>query len=151
MVLRDGRVQQIGTPEELHTRPANWHVADFMGYRNLVPHEVGQGGRRHRGGRAGGRARRLTGTAVGEIDDGAEVIAAVRPEDVEVLEPGKSGSGQVLGAEVEVVEYQGREFAVEVLTEDGLRLHVRTDRRLAPGDTVTLRIDPQPAAGLPRR
>ena len=32
-----GRVQQIGTPEELHTQPANWHVADFMGYRNLLP------------------------------------------------------------------------------------------------------------------
>ena len=142
VVLRAGRVQQIGTPEELHTSPATWHVADFMGYRNLVPMKsakavdgtevVVQG-----------PGARLTGTAVGEIDDGAEVIAAVRPEDVEVLEPGKSGSGQVLGAEVEVVEYQGREFAVEVLTEDGLRLHVRTDRRPTPGDTVTLRIDPR--------
>ena len=35
VVLREGRVQQIGSPEELHTRPANWHVADFMGFRNL--------------------------------------------------------------------------------------------------------------------
>ncbi|MFD0516926.1 ABC transporter ATP-binding protein [Paractinoplanes durhamensis] len=40
VVLRDGRVQQIGTPEELHTRPANRHVADFMGYRNLLPLKV---------------------------------------------------------------------------------------------------------------
>jgi len=30
--LREGRVQQIGTPEQLHNNPANWHVADFMGY-----------------------------------------------------------------------------------------------------------------------
>ena len=36
VVLRDGRVQQIGTPQELHDNPANWHVADFMGYRNLL-------------------------------------------------------------------------------------------------------------------
>ncbi|MBX6389622.1 MAG: ABC transporter ATP-binding protein, partial [Frankia sp.] len=36
VVLRAGRVQQIGTPEELHSRPANWHVADFMGFRNLL-------------------------------------------------------------------------------------------------------------------
>ena len=34
VVLREGRVQQIGTPEQLHNNPANWHVADFMGYRN---------------------------------------------------------------------------------------------------------------------
>src|SRR5690606_35667742 len=36
VVLREGRVQQIGTPEQLHDHPANWHVADFMGYRNLL-------------------------------------------------------------------------------------------------------------------
>ena len=40
VVLREGRVQQVGTPEELHTRPANWHVADFMGFRNLLELEV---------------------------------------------------------------------------------------------------------------
>src|SRR5688500_4821869 len=34
--LREGRVQQIGTPQELHTRPANWHVAGFMGFRNML-------------------------------------------------------------------------------------------------------------------
>src|SRR5699024_1741776 len=36
VVLREGRVQQVGTPEELHASPVNWHVADFMGYRNLL-------------------------------------------------------------------------------------------------------------------
>ena len=36
VVLREGAVQQVGTPEDLHTRPANWRVADFMGYRNLL-------------------------------------------------------------------------------------------------------------------
>ena len=36
VVLRKGVAQQIGTPQELHTRPANWHVADFMGFRNLL-------------------------------------------------------------------------------------------------------------------
>src|ERR687890_292185 len=35
VVLRNGRVEQIGTPEDLHERPANRHVADFMGFRNL--------------------------------------------------------------------------------------------------------------------
>jgi putative spermidine/putrescine transport system ATP-binding protein len=40
VVLREGRMQQIGTPEELHNNPVNWHVADFMGYRNLIDVEV---------------------------------------------------------------------------------------------------------------
>ncbi len=40
VVLRAGRVQQIGASEELHTRPVNWHVADFMGFRNLLELDV---------------------------------------------------------------------------------------------------------------
>src|SRR5690554_3529528 len=44
VVLREGRVQQIGTPEELHNDPVNWHVADFMGYRNLLDLEVTRSG-----------------------------------------------------------------------------------------------------------
>ena len=37
VVLRDGQVRQIGTPEELYARPAHADVAEFMGYRNIVP------------------------------------------------------------------------------------------------------------------
>ncbi len=33
VVLRDGEVRQIGTPEELYIRPAHADVAEFMGYR----------------------------------------------------------------------------------------------------------------------
>lgn len=42
VVLKDGYVQQIGTPEEIYDRPANTFVADFMGSppMNLVPAEV---------------------------------------------------------------------------------------------------------------
>ncbi|MEJ7742554.1 MAG: ATP-binding cassette domain-containing protein [Nocardioidaceae bacterium] len=84
VVLRDGVVQQIGTPEELHAHPASWHVADFMGYRNLIRLRAGEAG----AGRevsVQGHGLRLTGTAVGKVGEGTEVIAAVRPDDVEVL------------------------------------------------------------------
>src|SRR5215469_5157007 len=36
VVLQDGRVQQVGTPEDLYARPANLAVARFMGYRNIL-------------------------------------------------------------------------------------------------------------------
>ena len=133
VVLRDGRVQQTGTPEELHTRPANRHVADFMGYRNLLPMRVA---------RVSGDAVTvqapgitLTGTAVGSLSPGDEVVAAVRPEDLTV------GDGGV-PATVEVVEYQGRELAVEARTDDGRRLHLRAAERPAPGDKITVVADP---------
>jgi putative spermidine/putrescine transport system ATP-binding protein len=137
VVLRAGRVQQIGTPEELHARPVNWHVADFMGFRNLFEMNAAQAS----GGDVvvEGEGMRLVGTAVSPVAAGATVVAAVRPEDVHVV----VGDGENrIEATVEVVEYQGRELAVEVRTDAGRALHLRTDQRLAPGDAVTLTIPP---------
>ncbi|MEV4140578.1 ABC transporter ATP-binding protein [Dactylosporangium sp. NPDC049742] len=132
VVLRNGRVQQVGTPEQLHTQPANRHVADFMGFRNLLPMKVV-----HTGPstvvEAGGLT--LTGTPVGDLTVGDAVVAGVRPESLRVADDG-------FPATVEVVEYQGREVAVEVVTEAGQRLHLRTETRPAPGDKVRLAVDP---------
>jgi putative spermidine/putrescine transport system ATP-binding protein len=133
VVLRDGRVQQTGTPEELHTRPANRHVADFMGYRNLLPMTVtavtGDAVT------VEGSGITLSGTAVGPLTVGDEAIAGVRPEDLHV------GAGGV-DATVEVVEYQGRELAVEARTSQGVPLLFRASERPAPGDHISVVADP---------
>jgi putative spermidine/putrescine transport system ATP-binding protein len=132
VVLRDGRVQQIGTPEELHSRPVNWHVADFMGFRNLLELEVAHVCGDEVAVRGEGLA--LVGTATGPVAPGDRVVAAVRPEDLRVADTG-------IAATVDVVEYQGRELAVEVRAGERA-LHLRTEQRLAPGDAVTLAVDP---------
>ena len=36
VVMRDGLVRQVGTPEELYARPLHADVAEFMGYRNII-------------------------------------------------------------------------------------------------------------------
>ena len=50
-VMRLGVLQQVGSPEELYTRPANVFVAGFVGSpaMNLVPVEVGEGALRQNG------------------------------------------------------------------------------------------------------
>jgi putative spermidine/putrescine transport system ATP-binding protein len=138
VVLRAGRVQQVGTPEELHARPVNWHVADFMGFRNMIEMTAPQAS----GGEVvvEGEGLRLVGTVVSPVAAGSAIVAAVRPEDVRVAGAHEQNR---IDAAVEVVEYQGRELAVEVRTDTGRALHLRTDQRLAPGDAVTLAIDPQ--------
>ena len=141
VVLREGRVQQIGTPEELHNHPANWHVADFMGYRNLVDLDVvsveGPAVT------VAGNGVTLHGTAVGTVTPGTAVRAAIRPEDLVVVAPAlpvrggnpakATGSG---GGD------HGREFAVGVTTPGGQLLHVRSDHAPAVGSTVELTADP---------
>ncbi|MCX5117180.1 ABC transporter ATP-binding protein [Micromonospora sp. NBC_00362] len=139
VVLREGRVQQIGSPPELHTRPANWHVADFMGYRNLWRGQVEQlDGPRATVESSG---HRLIGEVVGDLQPRADAMVAVRPEDIRVDGPGETRNA--MSATVEVVEYQGRELAAEARTDTGLLLHLRTEQRIAPGDQVKLAVDPQ--------
>ncbi|MFD6177794.1 MULTISPECIES: ABC transporter ATP-binding protein [unclassified Isoptericola] len=137
VVLREGRVQQIGTPDELYDHPGNWHVADFMGYRNILAGTLGDGASDGTTVRVGGVA--LHGRAVGGVSAGDEVRVAVRPDDLTVVGPGgEPRDGNDLRGEVAVVEYHGREFAVVVQTPDGTMLHVRTPVAPAVGEAVRL-------------
>jgi putative spermidine/putrescine transport system ATP-binding protein len=131
VLLRDGRVQQIGTPEEVYAQPSNRYVAGFMGYRNEIELPVVSSG-------TGlvtltGAGISLTGVRRDKV--GGTAVAVIRPEDVTVG-PGDNP----VEVTVEVVEYQGREQAAQVRTAAGQALHVRTDRRLAPGDQVTVSV-----------
>ncbi|BCJ48629.1 ABC transporter ATP-binding protein [Actinoplanes sp. NBRC 14428] len=127
VVLRDGEVQQVGTPEEVHTAPVNRHVAAFMGYRNLLPLRAAGGA--GAGIRVEGDGISLVGTPVGTVAPGTGVLAAARPEDLRIAADG-------VPAVVEVVEYQGREVAVEARTDAGTPLFLRSAERPAPGDRI---------------
>ncbi|WP_250031336.1 ABC transporter ATP-binding protein [Paractinoplanes maris] len=133
VVLRDGRVEQIGTPQELHERPANRHVADFMGYRNLLPMKV----KAVHGSTVtvDGSGLTLEGVAVGALSPGDDVLAGIRPEDLHAGEHG-------VPVTVEVVEYQGRELAVEARTSAGVAVHLRAITRPAPGDQIAVTAEP---------
>jgi putative spermidine/putrescine transport system ATP-binding protein len=134
VVLRDGLVQQIGSPEEVYAHPANRYVAGFMGYRNLLSVRVTSSD----DGTASvvGEGVSLVGVNRDGLT-GGDAVAAFRPTDVTVVT--EEGDNTV-HASVEVVEYHGREQAVEARLPSGEALHVRTESRLAPGDEVLFRV-----------
>src|SRR5581483_6826345 len=112
VVLHDGQVQQIGTPEELYARPANLAVARFMGYRNILDFAVlGRDGERLL--LANGELR-LHGTAMAMLA-GERATVAIRPEEVSL----GVGANAIAGV-VDQVEYCGRDFLVDVATPAGL-------------------------------
>lgn len=136
VVMHEGHVQQIGTPEEVYMKPVNSFVADFMGYRNLVPMEL----------LANGREGQFKLTAPGisltasEIAVGAKpggVLVAIRPEDLLLGEV----EGNTIACEVRSVEYQGKDFAVEVQTGQNVVLFVRTPQRVEIGQRITLGVN----------
>ncbi len=137
VVLHEGRVSQIGSPADLYEHPANPHVAAFMGYRNLLHLEVASADAR--GLLARGRGLALRGTTVGDRTPvaGEQVVVAVRPEDIHLVD---DGARTGLEAVAEIVEYHGRLFHVEAMTGAGDHIHFKTATHVQPGDIVSLDI-----------
>ena len=88
-ILRDGKIEQIGTPEEIYDRPASPFVYDFLGNVNLFSGRVKDGAMV-----IGGTAF-ASPDAAGEQD--SEAVAFVRPHDIRVT---RSASGPALAAQV---------------------------------------------------
>ena len=129
VVLREGSVQQIGTPEEVYAQPVNSYVASFMGYRNLL--DVTVTATTASSVTVAGEGVRLTGR--GSLAEGPAKVA-IRPEDFVVGD----GTENALDVTVEIVEYHGRELSVSARLATGVPVYFRTDKRLAPGDTAKI-------------
>ena len=134
VVLREGVLMQVGTPQEIHDRPANGFVADFMGFRNFFDVKLGPVSGGFIEGSSKGlslRARAMEGFA-----GGSDAVMAIRPDDVRI---GKTPDGvNVLSGKVELVEYLGREQEAAVAIDGQARVWLRTPEKLALGDVVDL-------------
>ncbi|WP_448003484.1 ABC transporter ATP-binding protein [Agromyces bauzanensis] len=132
-VMQAGRIDQVGTPEELYLRPATAHVAEFVGLSSVLPAVV-----------AGGEASVLgvTMPLIGAVPDGpAEVF--VRPENVHV--------GGPVAAVVQESTFLGSIRRTLLRTEDGalIRMQHPARERLEFGERVEVGLDPVPVAVRP--
>ena len=108
IVMSQGRVEQVGSPEEVYGRPATEFVADFLGNSNRFDGEVvARNGDRLRV-RLRDGAEFLAETDAGEAP-GAAVKLVIRAEKVQVREPGAEAADDetVLEGRVDAVDYQG--------------------------------------------
>jgi len=120
-VMRSGRIEQLGRPEDVYGRPRTGFVADFIGVSNLVPCRVVSAA----AGLVDWEGRRLRARLDG-VADGAVVTLAVRPEKLAVLAAAAPPNGRnrvdgivdvvtFLGATVRLeVSVQGRPFWVDI-------------------------------------
>ncbi|WEY41441.1 ABC transporter ATP-binding protein [Paraburkholderia sp. SUR17] len=133
VVMKEGVVQQVATPKEVYGRPKNLHVARFMGYRNVVPFtlEAAEGERV----RLANSSVQLVGTPM-EAFSAKAVSVALRPEDIERAAPGAENA---FDAEVETVEYGGRDSLIRVQTAFGA-LWARLAGEFSDGERIRLRV-----------
>ncbi len=79
VVMKDGVIEQVGTPEEIYRHPATPFVAEFVGTMNFLKASKGEGGQVLLGGHALSLSDREK-----EKLNGKDILACVRPEDIAV-------------------------------------------------------------------
>jgi spermidine/putrescine transport system ATP-binding protein len=141
-VMHAGRVEQLGTPEELYERPATRFVADFIGTTNLLRGTVQPDGSVRL---SSGEVTRIAHDGLGP---GAEVELSVRPEAMTLVPA--DAIGAVRGV-IEQAAYLGTTVSYQVRSTGGLLLSVlapKTGVRLPVGSDVAVAWAPSEALVL---
>jgi len=137
-VMSNGRLMQLGSPEEIYERPQNKFVAEFIGLSDFIPARIeaidGKTAQVVVG------ETRLTATAAPGFAAQQSALLFIRPNDVVIVENG--GDKNILSGTVQQATYLGETMDYRVLVSEELELRVQTSgaRRYAIGDHVRLHL-----------
>ena len=128
VVLKDGLIQHVGTPEDIYNEPENAFVADFIGESNIFP-----------GTYLGDKRVRFAGAdfsclphdfAAGEAAD-----VVVRPEDIELVKSGGHLSGTVTSS-----VFMGVHYDIRISDDNGNEWLVQSTKTPGEGNRTQLLI-----------
>lgn len=129
VVMADGEIQQVGTPEEIYNEPSNLFVADFIGESNIFK------------GKMTGKLKATFGGAtfdcVDDYEKGTIIDVVIRPEDVEITSP---ENGQIKGKIISS-HFIGTFYIVTVLSGKN-EIEIHTLKYYEPDTEVGLRVEP---------
>ncbi len=137
VVMRDGRIEQVGTPREVYQFPHTRFVADFVGRTNLFEGRIGTDGRSVET-EIGSASCRHTHS----LPPGTPVVVSVRADSLEL-----DAEGPIVGR-VKETTYTGRaiDAVVEVERADGttrdVMVHAHPEQVVVCGDIVRFRVLP---------
>lgn len=129
VVMADGEIQQVGTPEEIYNEPANVFVADFIGESNIFNGVMNED-----------KKATFAGSIFQTVDDyskGTKIDAVIRPEDVEIVDKNK---GQLNGV-VTSADFKGT-FYVTFIQCQNYEVEVHCLQHYAEGCEVGLNVIP---------
>lgn len=132
VVMDKGKIQQIGSPEDIYNEPVNAFVADFIGESNIVDaimlkdYLVS----------FGGVTFKCLDSGFGE---NTFVEAVVRPEDIKIVEPGATAS---LTGKITSVTFKGVHFEILVDVGGFIWMIQTTEENHKVGETIGMYIEP---------
>lgn len=129
VVMAEGRMQQIGTPEDIYNEPKNAFVADFIGDSNIF------------NGIMTGKCKvRFCGAefdCVDDVENGTLIDAVVRPEDVVITTPEQ---GRIQGRVISVI-FKGVHYEITVVSGKN-EIVIQSTKSAVVGEQVGLLIEP---------
>ncbi len=130
VVMNQGYIQQIGTPEDIYNEPQNAFVADFIGDSNILDGLMLED-----------KLVEILGTKFVCVDTGfgkkTPVDVVIRPEDIELVSPDK---GTITGRVTNLI-FKGVHYEMEVMA-NGFEWLVHSTRMVPVGSEVGIAIDP---------
>ncbi|MEG0355215.1 MAG: ABC transporter ATP-binding protein, partial [Lachnospiraceae bacterium] len=130
VVMNQGYIQQIGTPEDIYNEPENAFVADFIGDSNILPAIMVED-----------KLVKILGTNFECVDTGfgknKPVDAVIRPEDIDLVKPKKG----IMEGVVSHIIFKGVHYEMEVEANNYQWLVHSTDM-FPVGTQVGIRVDP---------
>lgn len=130
VVMNQGYIQQIGTPENIYNEPENAFVADFIGHSNIIDGTMIED-----------KLVEILGVKMPCVDTGfgnnKPVDVVIRPEDVELVEPEE---GIIDGTVISII-FKGVHYEIEVLA-NGFEWLVHTTKMHEVGSKVGIRVIP---------
>lgn len=143
VVMREGRIEQVGGPEEIYRRPSSRFVAQFIGETNLLD-GVAEAGTVRIGG--GGPHATVT-----DLPDGP-VSVSVRPEDLKVISPGAPDVRAGIEGTIEDVIFLGAVVRYHVAVDGrpplSVEEHSGSAQSRRAGDRVLVGWEPEMATVL---
>lgn len=131
VVMNQGYIQQMGTPEQIYNEPENAFVADFIGESNIVP-----------GIMLRDELVEIFGAKFACVDKGfginKPVDVVIRPEDIDLVEPSQ---GTLAGVCTHLI-FKGVHYEMEVTTPDGFEWLVHSTDMCPVGREVGIHVDP---------
>jgi len=149
VIMRDGRIEQVGAPLEVFHRPATAFVAGFIGTPSMnlleLPVERESSGLSLRLGDGAGAIRlHPTAEQAAALGGRERVIAGLRPDDLRIRAPGSASGGAALGGNVVIAEPLGPTTQVTIAVGDRELVGMADGRFLpAAGSTVAADVDPR--------
>jgi iron(III) transport system ATP-binding protein len=142
-VMNAGRIEQVGSPEEIYDRPRSEFVARFIGSSNVL-----------RGANCGGNRIAVAGTTLrlngAELPAQGEAAISIRPHDITIAAGKPAGAENVMPATVLRQVFLGgsRDYLVEVNGGTQLRVITAAGDNLARGSAVWLHLPPERCRAL---